>query len=129
MRGSEPTCRPARTGAGRFGLSNDPPAAVTVTGRAAPALNGISGLVSTAFTQDSAADMVDANGALRLRRTCGAVPVKSTAIVSSRTVTVARRERGVTFPIVVHRGGRRTRKGGAGGGGADSTIEQRSRRR
>ncbi len=36
--------------------------AVTVTGRAAPALKGMSGLVSTHFTQDREAETVAAKG-------------------------------------------------------------------
>ena len=74
----------ARTGAGWCGLRRQPFGAVTVIGLPAPA-----GEVSTPFTQDRAAETVAAKGAFRFRRTWGDVPVKSIAIESPATVTVA----------------------------------------
>src|SRR4051794_39361488 len=80
----------ARTGAGWRGLSRLPGGAVTVIGRSAPSLKGMSGLVSAAFRQETLAEMTEAKGEFRLVPTCGAVPVKSTVMPSPATVTAAR---------------------------------------
>src|SRR5437016_2990489 len=84
----------ARTGAGKWGLSKVPLGAVTVMGRPAPALNGMSGLVSTTLMHDSVAETVDANGEFKFLRTCGQVPVKSMEMESPATVTFERTTRG-----------------------------------
>ena len=47
---------------------------LTVIDRLTPALNGMSGEVSTLFTQDTVADIVAASGAFSSVRTCGSVP-------------------------------------------------------
>ena len=63
--------------------------AVTVIGRFMPSLKGMSGLVSADLTQESVAEIVEAQGQLRLRLTWPQVPAKSTSIVSPAIVTVA----------------------------------------
>src|SRR5215475_3935786 len=80
----------ARTGAGWRGLRSEPSGAVTVMARLLPSLNGMSGLVSTALTQLSAAETVEEKGELRLRATWAQVPAKSMATRSPEMVTVER---------------------------------------
>ena len=53
-------------------------------GRVLPALKGMSGLVSTAFTQLNAAATVEAKGEFMLVAICGLVPAKSMAISSAK---------------------------------------------
>ena len=64
----------ARTGAGGRGFSSEPYGATMSTGRFEPSLNGMSGLVSTDFTHESPAAMVDANGQFTFVRTWSHVP-------------------------------------------------------
>lgn len=87
----------ARTGAGWRGLSKEPSGASTSIGRIAPSLNGMSGLVSAALMAETVAETVEAKGALRLVRTCGDVPLKSTEMLSPLTVTVARTGNGASL--------------------------------
>ncbi len=79
---------PATTAAGGRALSSEPSGAITVTGRYAPAVGGMSGSVSTR-TANQQALRVTESGQLRLPSCCSAEPVKSSVSSSPATVAVS----------------------------------------